>query len=168
MTQRALSRIDLDCAAGSTAAYNTIRVFEQWSISNPAFADRDATAQVPPASLSPLQLPTSATPYFLRSSNLRELLRTPFRKNLALPARFWSSGDFVRRPPSCVLFFRRLQYTSFLDDFNTVWPSGDFYHNLHIFSSGLFLLGPYSPLQILFVMGAYCFLFPCSIFFCVY
>jgi len=46
----------------STAAYNTIRVFEQWSTSNPAFADRDATAQVPPAPLSPLLLPTSATP----------------------------------------------------------------------------------------------------------
>ena len=27
MTQRALSRINLDCAAGNTAAYNTIRVF---------------------------------------------------------------------------------------------------------------------------------------------
>jgi hypothetical protein len=33
-------------------------------------------------------------------------------------------------------------------DSGTVWPSGDFYQNLHTFSDGLCLLGPYSPFQI--------------------
>ena len=66
---RALSRIHLNCATGSTAAYNTIRVFERWSTFNPASAVRDAPAHVPLALPSPL-LPTgSVTPYFLRSSD---------------------------------------------------------------------------------------------------
>jgi len=77
---------------------------------------------------------------------------------------------FFCRPPSRVLFFGRLQYRPFFFGRlqHTVWPSGDIYHNLHIFSSGIILFGPYSPLQKIFVMGAYCFLFPCGIFFCVY
>jgi len=77
-----------------------------------------------------------------------ELLRSPFRKNLPLPAHFDLRETFFRRPPSRVLFFGRLHYRPFFDDFNAVRPSGDLYHNLDIFSSGLFLLGPYSPLQI--------------------
>ena len=39
------------------------------------------------------------------------------------------------RPSSSVLFFGRLQYRSFLDDSNTVWPSGDSRHNLQVQSS---------------------------------
>jgi len=149
-------------------AYNTIRVFEQWSSSNLAFADRDATAQVPPAPLSPLLLPTSAAPYFLRSSNPSvNFFARPSARTVPFLLDF--PETFFHRPPSCVFFFGRLQYRLFLDNFKTVWPSGDLYHNLRIFLNGLsFLLGTCSPLQILFVMGAYCFLFPFSIFFCVY
>ena len=69
------------------------------------------------------------------------------------PRAFFSSGDYS------TTLFRRLRH---------FWPSGDFCHNLHIFSSDLFLLGPCNLLQISFVMGAYCFLFWCRIFFCVY
>jgi len=36
---RALLRINLDCATGNTAIYNTIRVVERWSTFNPASAD---------------------------------------------------------------------------------------------------------------------------------
>ena len=72
----------------------------------------------------------------------REILRSPFLLDFDL------REIFFRRPPSRVLFFGRLHYRPFFDDFNTVRPSGDLYHNLDIFSSGLFLLGPYSPLQI--------------------
>jgi len=114
-------------------------------------------------------LPTSATPYLLRSSDpSTNFFVRPSARTFPFLLDFDLRETFFRRPLSCVLFFGRLQYRPFLDDFKTVWPSGDLYHNLHIFSSSLFLLGPYSPLQILFVMGAYCFLFPCSIFFCVY
>jgi len=95
-----------------------VQVFEQWSTSNPAFADRDDTVQVPPAPLSPL----------LRYHNdllsalfwpFHGLVRSPFRKKLPLPARFWSSGDFLSqttvvrsflRQTSVQTFFGRLQH----------------------------------------------------------
>jgi len=38
--------IKFNCVVRSRAAHNTTRVFEQWSIFNPAFAVRNATAQV--------------------------------------------------------------------------------------------------------------------------
>jgi len=54
---QALSLINIDCATGSTAAYNTtIRVFERSSTFNPASAVLDAPAHVPLALLSPLWL----------------------------------------------------------------------------------------------------------------
>jgi len=125
------------------------------------------------------------------------LLTLPRTSSLALP----------QEPcPSCsILIFGRLRsqttvvrpflgetsVQTFLDDFNTVWPSGDLYHNLHIFSSGLFLLGPYSLSKycLLWERIVFCFrvvssfvcinlilewtithffLFICSIFFCMY
>jgi len=149
-SHRALSRIKLDCATGSTAAYNTTRVFEQWSIINPAFAVRDVTAHAPLAPPLPLLPTASATPYFLRSSDPSANL---FARPSTRPFPFLLDFDlweiFVCRPPSRVLFFGRIQYRPepVLDDFNTVWPLGDLHHNLHIFSSGYFLLGSYSPLQ---------------------
>jgi len=143
---RALSRINLNCATGSTTAYNTIHVFERWSTFNPASAVRDAPAHVPLALQSPLLLTASVTPYFLRSSDPSANF---FARPSARPVPFLLDFDlqetFFRRPHSRVLFFRRLQYRPFLDDFNTDQPPGDFHHNLNIFSSGLFLLGPYSP-----------------------
>jgi len=95
-------------------------------------------------------LPTAgATPYFLRASDpsanffARPSARTfPFLLDLDVRETFFC------RPPSRVLFSGILQYQPFLDNFNTVWPSGDLYHSVHIFPGGLFLLGPYSPLQI--------------------
>jgi len=57
-----------------------------------------------------------------------ELLRSPF--SFLLDFDLWET--FFRRPPSRVPFFGRLQYRPFLDGSNTVWPSGDFPHNLHI------------------------------------
>ena len=69
------------------------------------------------------------------------------------PRAFFSSGDYS------TILFRRLRH---------IWPSGDFCHNIHIFSGGLFLLCPCNPLQISIVIGAYCFLFWCTIFFWVY
>ena len=115
-------------------------------------------------------LPTaSTTPYFRRSSDpSANFFARPSARTFPFLFDFDLREIFFRRPPSLVLFFGRLQFRHFLDNFNTVWPSGDLYHNLHIFSSGWFLLGPYSPPQIWFVMWAYWFLFPCSIFFCVY
>jgi len=47
--------------------------------------------------------------------------------------RFDLQETFFRRPSSRVLFFGRLQYRFFSNDSNTVWPSGDFCHNLQIF-----------------------------------
>jgi len=42
-------------------------------------------------------------------------------------------------------FFSTGDYSIALsDNFDTVWPSGDFCQNLHVFSDDLFLLGPYS------------------------
>jgi len=149
VTQRVLSRTNLDCATGSTAAYNSTRVFEQWSIFNPAFAVCDAPAHVPLAPPSSLLPTASATPYFQRSSDpLANFFARPSARTFPFLLYFDLRETFFRRPPSRVLFCRTLQYRSFLDDFNTVWPSGNLYHNLHIFSSGLFLLGPYSPFQI--------------------
>ena len=58
-----------------------------------------------------------------------ELIRSPFPFLLDFDLR----ETFFRIPSSRVLFFGRLQYRSFLDDSNTVWPSGDFRHNLQIF-----------------------------------
>jgi len=123
-------------------AYNTTRVFEQWSIFNPASAVRDAPAHVPQALLSPLLPTASVTPYLLRSSNpSANFFARPSARTFPFLLDFDLRETFFRRPPSRVLSFGRLQYRHFLDDFNTVWPSGDLYHNLHIFSSGLFLLG---------------------------
>jgi len=168
-SHRALSRINLDCVTESTAGYNTTRVFERWSIFNPASAVRDAPAHVPLALPSPLLPTASVMPYFLRSSDpTANFFARPSASPFPFLLDFELRETFFRRPHSRVLFFGRQQYRPSLDDFNTVWPSGDLYHNLHIFCISLFLLGPYSPLQIFFVMGAYCFLFPCSILFCVY
>jgi len=49
------------------------------------------------------------------------------------PRAFFSSGDYS---------------IALSNDFDTVWPSGDFCQNLHVLTDGLFLLGPYSPFQI--------------------
>jgi len=149
LTQRALSQINLDCATGSTAAHNTARVFEQRSIFKPASAVRDAPAHVPQALPSPLLPTVSVTPYFLRSSDpSTNFFARPSARTFPFLLDFDHQETFFRRPPSRVLFLGRLQYRPFLDDFNTVWPSGDLHHNLHIFSRGLFLLGPYNPFQI--------------------
>jgi len=53
---------------------------------------------------------------------LSQLLRSAFPFLLDFDLR----ETFFRRPSSRVLFFGRLQYRSFWDDSNTVWPSGDF------------------------------------------
>jgi len=164
----ALSRINLDCATGRTAAYYTTRVFEHWSIFNAASAVHDAPAHVPQSLPSPLLPTASVKPYFLRSSDpSANFFARLSARTFSFLLDFDLRETFFRRSPSRVLFFGRLQYRPFLDNFNTVWPSGDPYHNLHIFSSGFFLLGPYSPLQIYFVMKAYCFLFQFSIFLCI-
>jgi len=146
---RALSRINLNCGTGSTAGYNTIRVFERWSTFNPASAVHDAPAHVPLTLSSPLLLTASVTPYFLRSYDPSANF---FARLSARPFPFLLDFDlretFLCRPHSRVLFFGRLQHRPSLDHFNTVRPAGDPHDNLHIFSSGLFLLGPYSPPQI--------------------
>jgi len=58
---------------------------------------------------------------------LSELLRPPFPFLLDFDLR--ETFRVFRRPSSRVLFFGRLQYRSFLDDSNTVWPLGDFRHS---------------------------------------
>ena len=106
---RALSRINLDCDTGSTATYNTIRVFEQWSTFNPASAVRDAPAHVSLALLSTL-LPTTS---------IRPLLTLPrtsswhFRKTLPLLALFWPSGDFLSQTTLACSFLRENTVPSF-------------------------------------------------------
>jgi len=162
VTQRALSRINLDWVAGSTAAYNTIRVFEQWSTFNPAFADRDTTAQMPPAlvlTLLPTALRQAPCPIFCA--------RPTIRRNS------WLALTFFRRPSSRVLFFGRLKYRSFSNDSNTVWPSGDFCHNLQIFLCRFIFVTSQLSTDIvcygsvLFSVSEY-YLFLCGIFFCMY
>jgi len=139
VNQRALSWINLDCATGSTAAYNTTRVFEQWPIFHPALDVRNASDHEPPAPPSLLLPIASATPYFLRSSDPSvKFFARPSARTFLFLLDFDLQKTFFRRPLSGVLFFGRLQYRHFLDDFNMVWPSGDLYHHLHIFSSGLF------------------------------
>ena len=131
--------IKLNCVARSRAADNTTRVFEQWSIFNPAFAVRDATANVPTAPASPLLPTASATPYFLRSSDpSANFVARPSTKTLPLPARFWPSGALLSHTTLARSFLRETTVQPFLDDFNTVCPSGDSCHNLHIFSGFLF------------------------------
>jgi len=158
-----LSRINFDCATGSTAAYNTTRVFEQWSILNSAFAVRDAAAHVPLALPSPLLLTASAT---WQHRTFCALLTLQWTSALALPQ---------ESAPSClILTFRKL---FFADHPHVFFPSGDYrtdpfwttstrFDLQQTFITTLtfspvvhFLLGPYSPIQILFVIGAYCFLF---------
>jgi len=150
--------IKLNCVVRSRTAHNTTRVFEQWSILNPAFVVRDVT-DVPVAPPSPLQQaprPTFCARLTLqRTSSLALLQDFPFQLDFDL----WET--FFRSPPSRILFFGRLQY----HPFGTTSTRFDLRET---FSGGLFLLRPYSPLQIWFVMGAHCSLFPCSIFFCVY
>jgi len=94
-----------------------------------------------------LQLPllptTSVTPYFLRSSDpSTNFVACPSARPCPFLLDFDLRETFFRKPHSRVLFFGRLQYRNFLDDFNTVRHSGDLHHNIHIFSSDLFLLGP--------------------------
>jgi len=107
VTQRELSRINLDCATGSTAAYNTTCGFEQSSVFNPAFAVRDAIPNLPTAPPSPLLPTTSATTYFLRefdpfpSCSILTFWRPSFANH---PRAFFSSGDY------CTALFGRLQH----------------------------------------------------------
>ena len=77
-----------------------------------------------------------------------QLPRLPFNQTLPLPARFWPSGALLLQTTLARSFLRETTVPSFLDDFNTVWPSEDSCHNLHFVSGSLFLLGPYNPLQI--------------------
>jgi len=126
---------------------------------------------VPLALPSPLLPTASVTPYFLRSSypsanffarpsarpfpflldfDLRETFKASFADH---PRAFFSSGDYstaLFRTTPTRFDLRETSVTTF-----------------KFFFVGLFLLGPYSRLQILFVMGAYCFLFPCSVCFYV-
>jgi len=143
--------------------------FQAMTNLQPAFADRDATVQVPLAPPLTLLPTASAMPYFLRASD------------------HWTNF-FARPSPSCsILTFRR---PSFADHPRAFFSSGDYSTALcrttptqfdlrktsvityKIFFVGLFLLRPYSRLQISrlqiwFVMGAYCFVFPRSICFYV-
>jgi len=64
-----------------------------------------------------------------RVRTLVELLRLPLPFLLDFDLR----ETFFCRPSSRVLFFGRLQYRSFSNDSNTVWPSGDLRHNLQTF-----------------------------------
>ena len=148
MTQRALSRINLDCATGSTAVNNTIiRVFER-STFNPASAVRDAPAHVPRALPSPLLPTASVTPYFLRSSDpSANFFARPSARTFPFLLDFDLRETFFRRPPSRVLFFGTSVQTFFGRLQHGLSPSGDLYHNLENFTSGLFLFSPYSPLQ---------------------
>jgi len=74
----------------------------------------DATAHVPTAPTL-LLLPTvSATPYILRVSDPSGTSSLA----LPLPAGFWPSGGFLLPRQTILLFFRRLQYQPFLDNFN--------------------------------------------------
>jgi len=75
---------------------------------------------------------TDSKRHVLLSAHVRplsQLLRSPFPFLLDFDLR----ETFFRRPSSRVLFVGRLQYRSFLDDSNTVSPSGDLCHNLQIF-----------------------------------
>ena len=110
-----------------------------------------------------------ATPYFLRSSDpsvnfcARSSTRIcPFLLDFDL------QETFFRRPPSRFFSFGRLQNRSFLDDFNTVWPSADLYHNPHIFSSGSFFVRSLQSYPDIVCYRSVLFSVPCSIFFCVY
>ena len=77
-----------------------------------------------------------------------ELLPPPFHKTLTLQAWFWPSGALLSQTTLSRSFLRENIVPPFLDDLSTVWRSGDPWHKLHIFCGGLFLLGPYSLLQI--------------------
>jgi len=84
------------------------------------------------ATSTPVDPTTNSKRHALLSAHvwpLSELLRSPFPFLLD----FDLQQTFFHRPSSRVLFFGRLQHRSFLDDSNTVWPSGHFRHNLQIF-----------------------------------
>jgi len=81
---------------------------------------------------TPVDPTTDSKRHVLLSARVRplgELLRSPFTFLIDFDLR----ETFFRRPSSRILFFGRLQYRSFSNDSNTVWPSGDFCHNLQIF-----------------------------------
>jgi len=150
---RALSWINLDCATGSTTAYNFTRVFEHQSIFNPAFAARDATAHVPTAPLSPLVSTASATSYFLNCPRLT-LQRTSSHALSRDPSPSGSILTFGRpsQTPLAHSFLRQTRSSTTLsDDFNTVWasrtfsgrlPHRPFEHFRHILTFGRLLSQP--------------------------
>jgi len=187
VTQRALSRINLNCATGSTTAYNTTRVFEQWSIFSPAIADRDATAHVPQAPLSPILLTASATPHFLRSSD------TPanFFARPSPSARFWPSGDPLLQITLARSFLRETTVLFFWTTSARFDLRETFITILTIFLAVYFCLVPtvLSKYSVLWEHIVFCFrvvssfvcidlilewtiphsfLFRCSMFFCMY
>jgi len=84
-----------DCATGSTAAYNTTRVFEQWSLLNCASAVRDISARAKGTPVAPTADSKRNALLSALFWPFRELLRSPLRKNLPLPARLWYSGNFL-------------------------------------------------------------------------
>ena len=57
---------------------------------------------------------------------------------LPQPARFWPSGDLLSQTALAHSVLRDTTVPPFLEHFNTVWPLGDFCHNIHIFCSDLF------------------------------
>jgi hypothetical protein len=117
----------------------------QWSIFNPAFAVRNATAHAPPAPPSPLLPTASATPYFLRASDPSANFFT--RPSPSCFILTFGRPSSVDHPQARAFFSSGDHSTALFEDYsNTVWHSGDFRHNLHIFA--WLLLGPSSPLQI--------------------
>ena len=123
MTQRALSSslINLDCAAGSTAIYNTT-VESKFSSNDQPPTPHSQTAMIQFRCHRHPCRPyfATTTTYFLRSSDpSTDLFARPSARSFPFLLDFDLRETFFRRPPSCVLFFARLQYRLFLDDFNT-------------------------------------------------
>jgi len=122
-SHRALSRINLDCATGSTAPYNapynTTRVFEHWSIFKPAFdVHVDVECSCSPATGTPVAPTADSKRNALLSAlfwPFSELLRSPFRKTLPLPARFWPSGDLLSQTTLARSFLRETTVPSFFE-----------------------------------------------------
>jgi len=136
----------------------------------------------PPGSWN--QLPHSPS----QSNTCHWHLRRPYcrqKRHALLSAHVWPLSHlllldfdlletFFRKPSSRVLFFGRLQYRSCSDDFNTVWPSGDFRHNLQIFLCRFICVTSLQSSTDIVCYGSVLFyvsvqyLFLCGICFCMY
>jgi len=99
------SRIKLDCATGSTTAYNTQRLFEQWSIFNPVLLSAMLQLTCPRRPCCRQQAPHSTSCSRLTfQQTFSHTLTHDFSDSILIDFQVDLQRTFFRRPPSCVIW----------------------------------------------------------------